>query len=107
VKLYVCWGTFPTVRPRGHPCRNAYQALRDAGYEPEVVKSYGFAPLPGPFNRTRGRREVAELTGNRWVPTLVLDDGSVIDSSQEIITWAAANSRSPAHAAPTGDSAGA
>ena len=30
---------------------------------------------------TRGRREVQELTGNRWVPTLVLDDGTVIDDS--------------------------
>ncbi len=105
MKLYVCWGTFPTVRPGGHPCRNACQALRDAGYEPEVVKSYGLAPLPGAFNRTRGRREVSELTGNRWVPTLVLDDGSVIDSSQEIITWAAANPRSSAQPASAGDSA--
>ncbi len=26
------------------------------------------------MNRTRGRREVKELTGNQWVPTLVLDD---------------------------------
>ena len=29
MKLYVCWGTFPTLRPGGHPCRNAYRALRD------------------------------------------------------------------------------
>ena len=68
VKLYVCWGTFPTPRPGGHPCANAYHALRDAGHDPEVVKSYGFAPLPGALNQTRGRREVQELTGNRWVP---------------------------------------
>ena len=27
VKLYVCWGTFPTPRPGGHPCANAYHAL--------------------------------------------------------------------------------
>ena len=46
MKLYVCWGTFPTPRPGGHPCANAYHALKDAGYEPELVKSYGFAPLP-------------------------------------------------------------
>src|ERR1035437_7139462 len=91
VKLYVCWGTFPTPRPGGHPCANAYHALKDAGYEPEVIKSYGFAPLPEALNRTRGRREVQELTGNRWVPTLVLDDGTVIDESRAIVEWAGAN----------------
>ena len=91
MKLYVCWGTFPTPRPGGHPCGNAYNALKGAGHDPEVVKSYGFAPLPGFMNHTRGRREVAELTGNRWVPTLLLDDGTVIDGSREIAAWAAAN----------------
>ncbi len=39
MKLYVCWGTFPTPRPGGHPCANAYHALRDAGHDPELVKS--------------------------------------------------------------------
>jgi len=34
---------------------------------------------------------VQELTGNRWVPTLVLDDGTVIDTSPRIVDWAAAN----------------
>jgi glutathione S-transferase len=91
VKLYVCYGTFPTPRPGGHPCANAFHALRGAGHDPEVVKSYGFAPLPGVFNRTRGRREVQELTGNRWVPTLVLDDGTVIDDSKAIVAWAREN----------------
>ena len=60
MKLYVCWGTFPTPRPGGHACANAYGALRDAGHDPEVVKSYGFAPLPAFLNQTRGRR------GNPW-----------------------------------------
>jgi hypothetical protein len=91
MKLYVCWGTFPTVRPGGHPCRNAHEALVRAGHRPEVVKSYGLGLLPGAFNQTRGRREVQELTGNRWVPALVLDDGSVIDGSREIVAWAEAN----------------
>ncbi len=47
VKLYICWGTFPTPRPGGHPCRNAALALQRAGHDPELVKSYGYAPLPG------------------------------------------------------------
>lgn len=91
MKLYVCWGTFPTPRPGGHPCRNAYLALTEAGYEPEIVKSYGLALLPGMLNRTRGRREVSELTGDRWVPTLLLDDGTVVDGSRAIVAWAGAN----------------
>ena len=91
MKLYVCWGTFPTPRPGGHPCANAYNALREAGHDPEVIRSYGLAPLPWLFNQTRGRREVQELTGNRWVPTLVLDDGTVIDDSRAIVAWARAN----------------
>jgi hypothetical protein len=65
--------------------------LKDAGHEPELIRSYGLAPLPGVFNHTRGRREVEELTGNRWVPTLTLDDGTVIDGSGEIVDWARAN----------------
>ncbi len=91
MKLYVCWGTFSTPRPGGHPCANAREALEKAGHKPEVVRSYGLGALPGVFNQTRGRREVQELTGNRWVPTLVLDDGSVIDGSHEIVEWARAN----------------
>jgi hypothetical protein len=55
------------------------------------VKLYGFAPLPGLCNQTRGRREVQELTGNRWVPTLLLVDGTAIDDSHAIVEWARAN----------------
>jgi Glutathione S-transferase, N-terminal domain len=92
MKLYVCWGTFSTPRPGGHPCGNAHRALRDAGYDPEVIKSYGLAPLPDPiFNRTSGRRKVKELTGRSTVPVLVLDDGEVIADSRNIVQWARAN----------------
>jgi hypothetical protein len=91
MKLYVCHGTFPTPRPGGHPCRNAHEALRDAGYEPTVVKAHGLGILPKVFNMTKGRREVERLTGNRMVPTLVLDDGTVLDGSQEIVAWAEAH----------------
>jgi hypothetical protein len=91
MKLYVCYGLFKSPRPGGHPCRNAHTALRDAGYEPEVVKSYGLGILPKALNMTKGRREVERLTGNCMVPTLVLDDGKVIDGSHEIAAWAAAN----------------
>ena len=91
MKLYICYGTFKTPRPGGHPCANAYEALRDAGHDPELVKAYGLGMLPGIFNMTKGRREVERLTGNRMVPTLVLDDGAVIDGSHEIVAWGRAN----------------
>jgi len=88
MKLYICYGTFQTPRPGGHPCRNAYKALREAGHEPELIKSYGFGLLPEALNATPGRREVKRLTGNSWVPVLVADDGEVVQGSQEIADWA-------------------
>jgi hypothetical protein len=92
MKLYVCWGTFTHApRPGGHPCGVAYNALKDAGHDPEVKLAYGLGGLPSVFNATSGRREVEKLTGNRWVPTLVLDDGTVVDGSREIMGWAQAN----------------
>ena len=85
MKLYICWGTFPSPRPGGHPCRNAYKALKEAGHDPEVVKAYGLGPLP---DMTSGRKEVKRLTGDSWVPVLVLDDGEVIKDSKNIVAWA-------------------
>jgi glutaredoxin len=91
MKLYVCWGTFPTPRPGGHPCANADEALRAAGYEPEVVKSYGLALLPDVVNRSSGRQEAKRLTGRTTVPVLVTDDGEVVYDSKKIVAWAKAN----------------
>lgn len=72
----------------------AYLALKEAGYEPDVVRAYGFHFLP---DVTNARREVRRLTGESYVPILVLDDGQVVADSSEIIAWAEAN---PADAAP-------
>jgi hypothetical protein len=88
MKLYICWGTFKTPRPGGHPCANAYHALKDAGHEFETVKSYGFGPLP---DMTEGRKRVKELTGQSWVPALEFDDGTALAGSEEIAAWAKAN----------------
>jgi hypothetical protein len=83
MELYVCWGTFPVVwRPGGHPCRNAYEALKDAGWDPEVKKTYGLGPLPDAV--TPQRQKVRELTGQNWVPVLVTDEGEVIRESKKI-----------------------
>jgi hypothetical protein len=88
MKLYICWGTFPSPRPGGHPCRNAFNALKEAGHDPEVIKSYGVGLLP---DVTRGRKEVKKLTGQSWVPVLVTDEGDVIQDSKEIVAWARDN----------------
>jgi glutathione S-transferase len=92
VKLYVCWGTFQTIRPGGHPCHNAYQALRMAGYDPEVVKVRGLAIGPRFVHVvTEGRKQIEGLTGQRAVPVLVTDEGELIRDSHRIIDWAEAN----------------
>jgi hypothetical protein len=99
VKLYICYGNFRSPRPGGHPCRTAQEAVKAAGYKPEVIKSYGLGYLPGLFNMTRGRREVKKLTGSYMVPVLVTDDGTVTQGSHEVADWANAH--------PAGGDAGA
>jgi hypothetical protein len=95
VKLYICWGTFQTIRPGGHPCHNAYQALKMAGHNPEVVKVRGLGIGPRFLHvMTQGRKEVEELSGQRAVPVLVIDEGEVISGSDRIVDWAEAH---PAH----------
>jgi hypothetical protein len=97
VRLYVCYGTWkPAPRPGGHPCGRAYDALSEAGYDPEVRRVYGLGMLPGLFNLTPGRREVKRLTGNNWVPVLVTDEDEVIQGSREIAAWAKAHPASAA-----------
>lgn len=92
MKLYVCYGTWkPAPRPGGHPCGTAYHALKDAGHDPEVVKSGGLGILPDFLNNSAGRKRAEELTGKRWVPVLELDDGTAIGGSREIAAWAKAN----------------
>lgn len=85
MRLYVCYGTFGGDR---HACARAYDALLAAGHKPEVIKTYGCYGTDRFFS---GRRAVKDLTGNYKVPTLVLDDETVIDESKKIAAWAAAN----------------
>jgi glutathione S-transferase len=95
LKLYVCYGTFGSPRPGGHPCGNAYRALQEAGHDPEVKKAYGLGLLPD-FLNTRTRKEVKKLTGNSFVPVLVTDDGEVVSDSKNIVAWAEAHPARPA-----------
>lgn len=87
MKLYVCWGTFQTFGP-GHPCRNALDGLQANGYDPEVVRSYGWGLLPRALNRSVGRRLAIEHTGKSWLPLLVTDAAEIVTGSQAIKLWA-------------------
>lgn len=93
MKLYVCYGTWKNApRPGGHPCGTAYNALKEAGHNPEVIKSYGLGVLPDtPFNQSEGRKEAKRLTGKSVVPVLVTDDGQVVSESKKIAEWAKKN----------------
>ena len=92
MRLYVCWGTFWTPRPGGHPCHNAHEALLDAGWDPEVVRVHGLGIGPEALRwKTSGRAEVEELSGSPTVPVLVTDDGEVVSESSRIRDWAQQN----------------
>jgi hypothetical protein len=94
MKLYVCWGTFPSPRPGGHPCRNAYGMLREAGWNPEIEKVYGLGILGDALNPTR--KKIRDLTGENMVPVLETDDDEVIQGSGKIAAWARENPSSSA-----------
>ncbi len=85
MRLYVCWST------RGsrdhHACAKAYRALREAGYEPTIEKVRGFGFLPGVLQGKR-RRKLKAMTGKYSAPVLELDDSTVINPSDTIVTWA-------------------
>jgi hypothetical protein len=94
MRLYVCWGTFHSPRPGGHPCRNANEALKKAGWSPEIEKVYGLGILGDTLNPSRGK--IRELTGQNMVPVLQTDDGEVIEGSDAIAKWARDNPASGA-----------
>ena len=75
VKLHRCSNMW--VKVEGHPCWRVQKALDDAGVEYEVVKYSGFR---------RGKRtEYIELTGQKLLPAIELEDGTVIrEESKEL-----------------------
>ena len=90
--LYTCpdgraFGGLPA--PIAHPCGRAAKALEDAGHRYELKKVKGGRlkvwTLPA---RARDRAEIERLSGQRSVPILVLDDGSVLSGSSAIVRWA-------------------
>ncbi|MEK6272330.1 MAG: glutathione S-transferase N-terminal domain-containing protein [Actinomycetota bacterium] len=68
VKLHRCSNMW--VKVEGHPCWRVQKALDEAGVEYEVVKHSGLR---------RGKRtEYIELTGQKLLPAIELEDGTVI-----------------------------
>jgi glutathione S-transferase-like protein len=86
VELHVCYGTFGTRE--SHPCKNAHQALTDAGHAPRVVRTGGCYRTDPVWPR---RRTIKRLTGSYKVPTLFLDDGAIVDGTASIVAWAETN----------------
>jgi len=70
------------------PARTA-RSSKSCGREPGPlrIRLAGLASLP---DFTRARKEVKCLTGESFVPVLVLDDGEVIAGSDRIVAWASA-----------------
>lgn len=93
--LYTCtdgkaFGGLPA--PIAHPCGRAAKALDDAGFSYDIKKVKGgtfkFWTWP---SRAHDRTEIEKLTGQRAVPILVLDDGTIVKGSGTIMEWAQAN----------------
>ena len=88
MKLYVCYGTFGGNR---HSCGKAANALKEAGHDPEIKRSYGWGLMPDFLNVFEGRREARRRTGTNWVPLLITDDDEAIQGSDQIAAWAYAH----------------
>jgi glutathione S-transferase len=90
VILYTCPGG--KAAPSWHPCGRAAKALDQAGHRYECKKVGGarlfFWTWP---RRARDRAEIVAISGQRLVPILVLDSGSVIAGSGRIMRWAREN----------------
>jgi hypothetical protein len=84
--LYVCYGTFGAADH--HACAKAHKALIAVGHSPTVIRTYGCYGTDRFFG---GRRKIKDLTGTYKVPTLILDDGSIIDGSDSIVAWASSD----------------
>jgi glutathione S-transferase len=102
VVLYVCPNSksFGNLGPVSHPCGRAAKALDDAGhtYELKKVKGGRMKLWTWP-SRASDRAEVEQLSGQRAVPILVLDDGNAVVGSGEIARWARKNAPTQSAAA--------
>jgi glutathione S-transferase len=81
--LYVCHGD--EQGPRMHPCRRVQEAMHAAGIEYEKVIGGHGSPIP--FLRKGSRDELRAATGDTKLPTLKLEDGTVLKNTKPILNW--------------------
>jgi glutathione S-transferase len=79
IKLHRCSGTW--VKVGGHPCWRAQKALDEAGIDYELVLH--------PSLRFR-RTDVVAKTGQRKLPFIEYEDGTILRESSEIAARAKA-----------------
>jgi len=72
IKLHRCRATF--AKSAGHPCWRVQKALDDAGIAYEVVKQ--------PFRKSK-RTELYQRSGQRLVPAIEFEDGSILREESE------------------------
>jgi glutathione S-transferase len=85
--LYTCkgaYGQIPVVHMHG--CANALNAMDACGVEYEHQTVDGLRVLPWTMGKNRDL--IRELSGQKLVPILVLDDDTVLQGSTQIIAWA-------------------
>jgi glutathione S-transferase len=74
IKLHRCRATF--AKTPGHPCWKVQKALDEAGVEYEVVKQ--------PLLR-RNRSDFEDRTGQRLLPAIELEDGTVLREESDVL----------------------
>ena len=84
MKFHRCSATW--AKMGGHPCWKAQKALDEAGVQYELVLHSGL--------RFR-RPEVVEQTGQRKVPYIEFEDGTILRESSEIVARAQAGTLVP------------
>jgi glutathione S-transferase len=93
--LYVC--SLDHGGPWFHPCRRVIDALDAAGHSYERVVFDRNRPF-GLF--TDGKRpRLKQMTGQERLPVLQTGDGTFVNGSREIISWARATPASASAAA--------
>lgn len=81
--LYVCHGD--TKGGSLHPCSKVQKALDAKGIAYE--KKIGGRGNPIPFLRKDDRQEVQAATGGTNLPSMKLEDGTVLKDSKAILAW--------------------
>ena len=74
--------------PGGHPCKVAYEALRDAGHDPGLERPTGHGFCPTSSTGPTGGKKPSAWTGKTTVPVLVTDEGLVVSEARNILAWA-------------------